>query len=564
MSPRSQVVLGLLLATQAAGFGYGPSRTSSTLPCPVASSAGHSKGPHQSHRRTAVSHRYDRKAATRLHASDGHSVLDDEGLHQALKARCDEINTVNRDIDLRWRRAACESSIGLALDDYIRRLDLSWPLVCVGTAKGSLMVADLRTQRVHATTLEAHPTHVADNGDDLELLHGSFDGGGVTALAFNGETVVSGGRDCCAKVWRVPSRQDSKEVRRAIDRQEARLELVSTLPTRGVVSSATVLEDGHVWTGSLDGCVRCWTPGSSSPFPSSSGLSASDSDSCEGQNTNTPHTTSGSIKQESGATADPPHHPQATDVAKPPRARSSSTQRASAHDDKYGMCSLRVDLGSPVLCLTRDDEREIVFVGTANGKVHALSVHSGQLMASWHPFKTARCRSVTVAQGCLVVGSSDGRLKRRYLTDAEACVGASRATPGTPVPGLNQESDASLFSRIRTTPGGASSAAAAQPQTQARPVFDDAKGHEEFFPSHDGQVVSLAQRCNMLISGAQDGTLRVWDLSAAAHGGPQCLYGFGGYKVWLGSIATDGKRLVSDGSDNLVLMHDFTKDGAGL
>ena len=43
---------------------------------------------------------------------------------------------------------------------------------------------------------------------------------------------------------------------------------------------------------------------------------------------------------------------------------------------------------------------------------------------------------------------------------------------------------------------------------------------------------------------------------------PTCLYAIGGYKVWLGSLATDGKRLVSDGRDNAVLVHDFSAEPA--
>ena len=38
-----------------------------------------------------------------------------------------------------------------------------------------------------------------------------------------------------------------------------------------------------------------------------------------------------------------------------------------------------------------------------------------------------------------------------------------------------------------------------------------------------------------------------------------CLYGLGGFKVWLGSIcAVDGCKLVSDGRDNAVVLYDFS------
>ena len=31
-------------------------------------------------------------------------------------------------------------------------------------------------------------------------------------------------------------------------------------------------------------------------------------------------------------------------------------------------------------------------------------------------------------------------------------------------------------------------------------------------------------------------------------------------QVWLGSVATDGKRIVSDGRDNAVVVHDFSDE----
>ena len=64
-----------------------------------------------------------------------------------------------------------------------------------------------------------------------------------------------------------------------------------------------------------------------------------------------------------------------------------------------------------------------------------------------------------------------------------------------------------------------------------------------------------------LVSAAHDGTMRVWDLALAADGDrtPEVCYGLGGYKVWLGSVCVDDKRLISDGSDNTVVVHDFSK-----
>ena len=90
---------------------------------------------------------------------------------------------------------------------------------------------------------------------------------------------------------------------------------------------------------------------------------------------------------------------------------------------------------------------------------------------------------------------------------------------------------------------------------------------QPLLPAHGGPIVALAplqpsSSSSLLVSGAQDGMLRVWDLGevGADTVNTKCLFGLGGYKVWLGSIWTDGKRLVSDGRDNALVMHDFTME----
>jgi WD40 repeat protein len=55
------------------------------------------------------------------------------------------------------------------------------------------------------------------------------------------------------------------------------------------------------------------------------------------------------------------------------------------------------------------------------------------------------------------------------------------------------------------------------------------------------------------LTGGLDGTLRLWDTDVK-----KFLYQFVGYKVWLGSLYTDGERIVTDGADNTIIMHDFS------
>jgi WD40 repeat protein len=80
------------------------------------------------------------------------------------------------------------------------------------------------------------------------------------------------------------------------------------------------------------------------------------------------------------------------------------------------------------------------------------------------------------------------------------------------------------------------------------------KSMEQLSPRHMAAIKCLASPApGMLISGGQDSVMRVWDIDKA-----KLLYQFSGYKVWLGSLWTDGVRVISDGADNTLIMHDFS------
>jgi WD40 repeat protein len=85
-------------------------------------------------------------------------------------------------------------------------------------------------------------------------------------------------------------------------------------------------------------------------------------------------------------------------------------------------------------------------------------------------------------------------------------------------------------------------------------------------PKHVGLVMCLTSPGDgQFVSGGQDGALRIWDCSEANDGTikTKCMYALTGYKLWLGSAWTDGRRLISDGGENSIVIRDFSHELPG-
>lgn len=84
-------------------------------------------------------------------------------------------------------------------------------------------------------------------------------------------------------------------------------------------------------------------------------------------------------------------------------------------------------------------------------------------------------------------------------------------------------------------------------------------GAQKIEPNHQGPIISLVSRPGGIIASvSHDGQLRVTH-AWLGRKGSRPLYGIVGLKVWVGSVCIDeeGKRLVSDGFDDVVVVHDF-------
>ena len=143
-----------------------------------------------------------RRRAVPLLCDSGSESLDQAGLFASLRARQ---QTLEDELSERWREAKCASKVPIALtDSWVRRVAVSWPQVAIGTADGSVVLADLSTGEELSRTVGPHPAHVEgpESARDMKLLHGDYDGGGLTALAFDADHVVSAGREGGCVLWR--------------------------------------------------------------------------------------------------------------------------------------------------------------------------------------------------------------------------------------------------------------------------------------------------------------------------------------------------------------------------
>ncbi|KAL3935016.1 MAG: hypothetical protein SGBAC_009383 [Bacillariaceae sp.] len=216
------------------------------------------------------------------------------------------------------------------------------------------------------------------------------------------------------------------------------------------------------------------------------------------------------------------------------------------------------NLNSPILSISINDDIGCGVVTTRDCGIFVFSTDDGQVFATWKPVgkRDEFFRTAIVVQNdpdpdsvwSVVCGGSEGSVFQRVLNVDSL----SRSISDTaPFRDMREESSHELPSKLR--------------------------------PNHQGMVLAMASPFpGLLVTGAQDGNVRVWDCSSrrnspietiedeedeaqygdvgASDHRPRCLYAMTGYKVWLGSIFAGEKKLVSDGADNTVIVHSFDEE----
>lgn len=196
--------------------------------------------------------------------------------------------------------------------------------------------------------------------------------------------------------------------------------------------------------------------------------------------------------------------------------------------------------GQPTLCLNACESSGLISIGNADGSAALLSAEVSHttfgetaVVNAWiaHEGSTVRAIAHGPNGNTVVTGGGDGVIRVWYLVE-EQTVGGFRSMNRQKL-GLPQVTPI-LVAELR---------------------------------GHTSAVVSLSTGCpGRLVSGAHDGTIRVWDLDVKPP--PKVAnikavrrdarYAVLGHTIWLGGTYADAERIICDGANNVLLEYDFS------
>ena len=196
--------------------------------------------------------------------------------------------------------------------------------------------------------------------------------------------------------------------------------------------------------------------------------------------------------------------------------------------------------GQPTLCVSSCERGGVISIGNADGSAAILSASASafggesSVVHAWIAHEDSTVRSISHCPGNgIITGGGDGVIRVwRLMLDEDA--------------GFD-----SLGSR--SIPRGGTSRCVPRLVAELR--------------GHTAPVVSLSAGCpGRLVSGAQDGTIRVWDLDLTDSKPGQRIktvrrdarYAVLGHTMWLGSTYADAERIICDGANNVLLEYDFS------
>lgn len=374
---------------------------------------------------------------------------------EAFRARQAQLESKDFLQEKKWREADCQSGVQLSLPDWVRRLDVQYPLAACGTAAGTIYLANLDSGEILAEGERVQGEPLDNIDQALFSMFGKDDGGGTLAIAFGGDLICEANRDGGVHFWR-------------LDAGSTKLVYQGSMKVlEDTIATCLHLDDEFLWVGDAKGKLQA--------FPLVSNM---------------------------------------------PLVLQTQPELQWQFRSMIMSLSLTPDIGCGV-------------VTTVEGTVELFSLESdGSSLCSFYPPYDDDDEEVSSIHGLSAVLVAHRENNEDNIVPYSIAVGGNDGS--LYLQPLQMDEDGEL--------------------DEFRPFMGSLR---RFKPRHKGPVKCLANPIpGMLVSASLDGSMRVWDVETA-----HCIYQFVGYKVWLGSLWADGSRIVSDGSDNTVIVHDFEKEG---
>lgn len=426
---------------------------------------------------------YLQSTSSNTAASNGNGNGDNDFVFfESLRQRQQELSQKTQELTRKWKKGDCKSTIPLVFPDWVRRLDIDYPLVACGSAQETIYLGHLERGQVIAESTKS--TNMDDDASDLteegkgvsdlkleetlRFMFGGYDGGGTLSIALHGSLICEGGRSGGVRIWRV-------------NPASKRLLFQGFIPAmNGLLATCLHLEEDRcLWVGTHTGQVHAYR-------------------------------------------LDNPLKPlalQTTPYLVWDFGNSCVSSLDFCHEYSCGVAALSG--GSVALFSTQKNN---------NG----IDSNEGTIVASiYPPFDSTERRAANIYP-------SVASFVRMKPTNDDEDMLLSLAVGG---------SDGSIYCQ--------QIALSKDKQDDTCIDFDRPfqESIQQMGQSHRGGGLVKAMTCpapNVLVTFGQDGCLKVWDMANRT-----LYYHFAGYKVWGGSLWSDGRRLVSDGVDNTILMHDF-------
>jgi len=505
-----------------------------------------------------------------LRARQG-SLKEEQRLIQQQTREAEEGDLIERErLNYNWNEANCLSTVRLTVDDWIRRLSMDlYPMVVCGSSRGNLYLGNLEDgdqldclENVHSEDIHQDiPDDVAEAC--IQALYDGYDGNGPFAVAVKKDLIVSSGREGGIYACSIVGKEvDVASGSRGGSVRQTKLRLQREGKFRGLEGTSRNTVDDDMDT-SMD------TMDTSTPPPLITSLAFDD------RGTLWAGGYDGKLRGYNHEELDPDDRPLMLRQKRP---------------------DFDIHVGAPILDISVVDETGIVVVTTHTKGVFLYSLHDGAFLFNCKPFAPSKLRK-------------NVPLSQRQFARTAMLVRSNNSTTSSSSTTTYTSSEHGANEAVLIIGGSYGHmhqielSIATDPMNPSRTVQATSEGMTKIRPKHMGPVVCLASPSpGLFVSASHDGTMRVWDCSGGAedddddqdsdsddddeeeassllssiapgessknksssskqkHSMPKVLYALSGYKVWLGSIFANDRKLVSDGADNTVIVHSFDED----